>query len=261
MPEIIKTIHYCWFGGNPLSDTAIRCIESWKKYFPGYEIKEWNETNFDVKACKYTAEAYEKKRWAFVSDYARLWILYAYGGLYFDTDVEVIKSMDDILARGAFMGCEGRNINAGLGMYAEPGLDLYAAVLKHYEKEAFLLKDGSCNLKTVVTRVTEVLERYGFDRFRYGEIQNICGVFIYPSDYFCPMDFNTRKLCITGNTRSIHHYDNSWFDERGRYWQTLRLKLNRFLPNWAAARIAFVVSYMKYGGIRKFIAYIKYKEK
>ena len=103
---IPKIIHYCWFGRNPLPESAIKCINSWKKFFPDYEIKEWNEDNFDVNIIPYTKEAYEAKKYAFVSDYARFWILYHHGGLYFDTDVEVIKAMDDIIELGPFMGVE-----------------------------------------------------------------------------------------------------------------------------------------------------------
>ena len=113
---IPKIIHYCWFGGNPLPDDAKKCIASWKKFFPDYEIKEWNETNYDVSVCPYVKEAYEAKKWAFVSDYARFDILYKHGGLYFDTDVEVIKSFDDILTKGGFMGQEaGANSGSGKG--------------------------------------------------------------------------------------------------------------------------------------------------
>ena len=101
---IPKIIHYCWFGRNPLPDSAKKCIESWRKFFPEYEIKEWNEDNFDVHLIPYVEEAYNAKKYAFVSDYARFWILYFYGGVYFDTDVEVIRPMDDILAKGGFMG-------------------------------------------------------------------------------------------------------------------------------------------------------------
>lgn len=104
--RIPKVIHYCWFGGNPLPSLAEKCIASWRKYLPDYEIKRWDESNFDVNIIPYTKQAYEAKKYAFVSDYARFWILYNYGGLYFDTDVEVIRSMDDIIAAGPFMGCE-----------------------------------------------------------------------------------------------------------------------------------------------------------
>lgn len=261
MNDIIKKIHYCWFGGNELPESAVKCIRSWEKFFPDFEIIQWNEDNFDVCICRYTREAYEKKKWAFVSDYARFKILYENGGLYFDTDVEVIKNMDDILERGSFMGCEGKSANAGLGLYAVPGLKLYAAILEYYEKESFLLKDGSPNLKTVVTRVTEILEQHGFDKKRGHEIQDVEGVYIYPPDYFCPMDYKTRKLNITENTRSIHHYNNSWYDKRNIYWQDLRLKLNSFMPVTLAARIALVISLLKFGGIKGLIEYFKYKEK
>ena len=104
--SIPKIIHYCWFGRSPLPELAKKCIASWRKYFPDYEIKEWNEDNFDVNSILYTSQAYQAKKYAFVSDYARFWILYMYGGLYFDTDVEVIRPMDDIIQRGPFMGCE-----------------------------------------------------------------------------------------------------------------------------------------------------------
>lgn len=103
---IPKIIHYCWFGRGEKPALAKNCIASWRKFFPGYEIREWNEDNFDVNIIPYTAEAYTCKKYAFVSDYARFWVLYKYGGLYFDTDVEVIRPMDDIVARGPFMGIE-----------------------------------------------------------------------------------------------------------------------------------------------------------
>ena len=120
---IPKVIHYCWFGHHPLSPLAKKCMKSWKRYFPDYEIKEWNERNFDVNIIPYVKEAYEAKRYAFVSDYARFWILYRYGGIYFDTDVEVIRPMTDIIERGAFMGCE-TVANKNIPLYVNPGLGL-----------------------------------------------------------------------------------------------------------------------------------------
>ena len=119
---IPKVIHYCWFGRNPLPASARKCIDSWKKFFPDYEIKEWNEDNFDVNMIPYTHEAYSVKKYAFVSDYARFWILYNYGGLYFDTDVEVIRPMDDIVARGPFMGIEVEATSAGEAALVAPGI-------------------------------------------------------------------------------------------------------------------------------------------
>lgn len=132
---IPKIIHYCWFGRNPLPELAQKCIASWKKYLPDYEIKEWNEDNFDVNIIPYTAEAYAQKKYAFVSDYARFWILHKYGGIYFDTDVEVIRPIDDIIARGNFMGFETDpnpakgdasegSVAPGLGLGVAPGLGI-----------------------------------------------------------------------------------------------------------------------------------------
>ncbi|MDE6783607.1 MAG: glycosyl transferase, partial [Paramuribaculum sp.] len=140
MSSIPKVIHYCWFGGKPLPKLARKCIRSWKKYLPDYEIQEWNESNFDVNIIPYTAQAYEAKKYAFVSDYARFWILYKYGGLYFDTDVEVIRNMDRIIEAGSFMGCEttceeaqarggGLSVAPGLGLGAPAGSELYKEIL------------------------------------------------------------------------------------------------------------------------------------
>ena len=202
-----KIIHYCWFGGNPLPDDAKKCIGSWKKFFPEYEIKEWNERNFDVNCCDYVKEAYAAKKWAFVSDYARFWILYHEGGLYFDTDVEVIKDMSNIIAQGAFMGCETDDkCNPGLGLGANPGLGLYKEILDYYEKIHFFIEGNTT--ETVVTHTSKILKSHGW--VGNGEIEQIEGVTIYPPEYFCPMDYKTGKLDITPNTRSIHWYTASW---------------------------------------------------
>lgn len=212
---IPKTIHYCWFGRNPLPESAQKCITSWRKYLPDYEIKEWNEDNFDVNIIPYTKEAYEAKKYAFVSDYARFWILYKYGGLYFDTDVEVIKPMDDIIARGAFMGCESSgeramSVNPGVGLGVTPGHGFIAEMLGVYSRLQFLNEDGTVNQKTIVSYTTEQLSLHGLKTL--GEIQIIDGVWIYPQDYFNPLDDLTGKLKKTENTRSIHWFMNSWSD-------------------------------------------------
>lgn len=168
---IPKVIHYCWFGGNPLPKSAQKCIASWRKYLPDYEIKEWNESNFDVNLIPYTAEAYKAKKYAFVSDYARFWILHKYGGLYFDTDVEVIKNMDDIIAKGSFMGCENEakpgampaelGVAPGLGLGVKPGLRLYGEILEIYKDKHYILPDGSYSPETVVTITSDLLCKYG----------------------------------------------------------------------------------------------------
>lgn len=219
---IPKIIHYCWFGKNPLPDLAVKCIESWKVHFPDYEIIEWNEENFDVNIVPYTAEAYRAKKYAFVSDYARFWILHKYGGLYFDTDVEVIKNMDDIIAKGAFMGCElcpdrvnggfKPAIAPGLGLGVEPGNKLYEKILESY-KNKHLFDFKGLITETVVGIVTKLLTC----NQKVLDLRQICeieGVTIYPSDYFCPIIAYTGEMNITENTRSIHHYTATWMDKR-----------------------------------------------
>ncbi len=206
---IPKIIHYCWFGGNPLPELAQKCIASWKKFLPNYEIKEWNESNYDVRKIPYTAQAYDAKKYAFVSDYARFDILYQYGGVYFDTDVEVIKPMDDILANGAFMGLESAgNIASGLGIAAGSEETIFKEILKSYEGEKFVNKDGTLNLKTVVVRVSDIFRKHGFTN--EVTIQRCAGITIYPMEYFCPKSIKTGLIKLTDNSYTIHHYDGSW---------------------------------------------------
>lgn len=219
---IPKVIHYCWFGGNELPPLAVKCIESWKKYLPEYEIKRWDETNFDVHMIPYISEAYEAKKYAFVSDYARFWVLHKYGGLYFDTDVEVIKPLDDIISAGPFMGCENYcdphaepseiGVAPGLGLGAIPNQSLYKNILELYSSMSFRNPDGSLRLTTVVSHITGLLCDYGLKNTN--EIQEVCGIKIYPKEYFCPQDYVSGKIEITENTRTIHHYAASWQDTR-----------------------------------------------
>ena len=220
---IPKIIHYCWFGRLPLPELAKRCIKSWQIFLPEYEIKEWNEDNFDVNIIPYTAEAYTAKKYAFVSDYARFWILYHYGGLYFDTDVEVIKPIDDIIARGAFMGSETSvtkvgvmRVAPGLGLSAVPGMSLYKELLDFYSHIHFVNVNGSYNLETIVTYTTNILLNYGLKNI--DQIQECATVWIYPKDYFCPIDYDTKKIDITNNTRTIHHYASSWLGPKEKLY-------------------------------------------
>lgn len=228
---IPKKIHYCWFGRNPLPESALKCIASWRKYLPDYEIIEWNEDNFDVNAIPYTAQAYEAKKYAFVSDYARFKILYDHGGLYFDTDVEVIRPFDDILLKGAFMGCEidsdGQGkmpiVAPGLGMAAAKDDDIYEEVLDYYSNHSFLNSDGSYNTSYAVVRITtDILKRHGLAAVK--GIQTVKGICIYPSEYFNPLDDATGKLTTTTNTYSIHWFTKSWLNVNP--W---RQKISRFV--------------------------------
>lgn len=220
---IPKIIHYCWFGRGPLPELAQKCIASWKKYLPDYEIKEWNEDNFDVNIIPYTAEAYQAKKYAFVSDYARFWILYQYGGIYFDTDVEVIRPIDDIVERGNFMGFETdpklqvkadaseASVNPGLGMGVAPGLGIIKKMLDFYEGRHFEFIPGGIGQLTIVHIATEVLLKAGLEQ-QHG-IQQVNDIWIYPAEYFCPINLKTGRIHVKPNTRTIHHYAGTWQDK------------------------------------------------
>lgn len=216
---IPKIIHYCWFGRKPLPKLALKCIASWKKFLPDYEIKEWNEDNFDVNSIPYIAQAYKHKKYAFVSDYARFKVLYEQGGIYFDTDVEVIKSIDDVLAKGAFFGLEQDMTEnfacaPGLGFACNPGLGLLREMLEFYKNIDFEQSDGSLNQKTIVEYFSEMLLKKGLQPI--SGIIEFEGVFIYPPDYFCPKPSEFGKIQITENTRTIHHYAASWIGPKQR---------------------------------------------
>lgn len=249
---IPKKIHYCWFGGKPINELGQKCLASWKKYFPDYEIIEWNESNFDVNCCQYVREAYEAKKWAFVSDYARFKILYEEGGVYFDTDVEVIKPFDDIIVRGNFMGSENKlsAINPGLGLAVAPGLGLIKELLDDYEKSSFLKLDGTYDLTTIVERTTKFLKSHGLKNIN--EIQTIADITIYPVDYFCPIDYVSGNMKITENTYSIHHYSASWHSEKEKYAHMLEKKYNRFLPKKMASILGTSISIIRYDGLKLF---------
>ncbi len=226
---IPKVIHYCWLGRNPLPKSAKKCIASWKKYLPDYEIKEWNEDNFDVNIIPYTHDAYKSKKYAFVSDYARFWILYHCGGLYFDTDVEVIKPMGDLIEKGPFMGWEKPNstgicsIAPGLGLAAPKEFPIYKEILSGFEKLNFYKEDGKWNNYTMIPMVTDILLQKGLKKD--GSLQIVDGITIYPADFLCPMDAINGKVTITDNSYTIHHYTMSWVEPQMKF----RVKFARFI--------------------------------
>lgn len=228
---IPKIIHYCWFGKKPLPELALKCIASWKKFLPGYEIKEWNEDNFDVNQIPYTAQAYKCGKFAFVSDYARFKIMYEHGGIYFDTDVEVIKPLDVIIAKGPFFGMEASDGDLscapGLGFACNAGLGLCKEMTEQYEHEKFILSSGLLNLETVVTRFSNILQKNGF---KYNnDITEFENMFFYPPEFFCPINYHTGEKNITQNTYTIHHYAASWVNKYdnlplyAKIWQFLHL--------------------------------------
>ncbi len=232
---IPKIIHYCWFGRNPLPDSAQKCIASWRKFLPDYEIKEWNEDNFNVNIIPYTQQAYAAKKYAFVSDYARFWILYHEGGLYFDTDVEVVKSFDDILERGAFMGLEidgikeGTKIaiNPGLGLGAEAGMPIYQKILDGFEKMVFYDANGCRNEYSMIPMVTDIFLHKGM--ISNGQIQYLCGLYIYPQCFLNPYNSINGKLLLTSETHSIHWYSATWMEPKRLWLAKLKRLMRRLL--------------------------------
>ncbi len=238
-----KIIHYCWFGGKPLPKLAKKCIASWKKYMPDYEIKEWNESNFDVNSCVYAKEAYQAKKFAFVSDYARYVILYEHGGLYFDTDVEIIKPLNEIISKGNFLGCETSvpniTVAPGLGMGAEAGLPFYKEIIQNYESSRFLNEDGTVNLLNVVTRTTETLKKY--DLQEKEEIQFVAGINIYPKEYFNPCDLQTGRIKIGKLTHAIHHYAASWVNTKDKIRSKSYQILSRIFGKKFAEKIKKII--------------------
>ena len=234
--SIPKIIHYCWFGGNPLPESAIKCINSWKEFCSDYEIIEWNERNFDINMNGYTRMCYEQKKFAFLSDYVRLLVIYQNGGLYFDTDVELIKNPDYLLENKAFFGFENDNyVATGLGFGAEPKNKVVNQMIKEYDK----LIDG--NHGTVVCPKLNTTALLKFGLVLDGSLQNIEGNMIYPPDYFCPKDYYTERIKLTENTIAIHHFTKSWCEKESIWKRYLRMhpKFNSFvhIPNKIGAKL------------------------
>jgi len=247
---IPKVIHYCWFGNKEIPDNLQKCIDSWKKIMPDYEIKRWDESNYDINKCPYIKEAYEAKKWAFVTDYARLDICYTYGGIYLDTDVEVLRSFDDLLNLDGFFGMEQgeSNIpseaNTGLVLGMKKGLKMGKILRDEYHKKHFKKEDGTFDLTPCPIIQTATLKKYGLKLDN--TIQNINGITIFPTDYFCPMNQYTGKISITENTYSIHHYFASWVNPADQYRRELRMKYSKygsFLSNILSTYMAYKKHY------------------
>lgn len=207
---IPKKIHYCWFGGKELPEDVKKYIDTWKKYCPDYEIIEWNENNFDVTQNQYCKEAYEAKKWAFVSDYARLKVLYDYGGIYMDTDVEVVKPLDDLLQYNWFSGFESEDrIQTGT-MGAGWNSTVIKIFLDNYNERHFIKDDGCFDLTTNVEVMTKLLK----EKYKV-QLNNTRQIFddnslLLPFDYLCAKSFFTGEISETENTYTIHHFKGTW---------------------------------------------------
>lgn len=237
---IPKIIHYCWFGGKPEPEDVKKCIASWKKYLPDYKIIRWDETNYDVHRNKYMSDAYKERKWAFVSDYCRLDVVYLYGGIYLDTDVEVLRSWDDLLTEEMFCGFEIRDpivikditkveysVAFGLGFGCKQKHPVIKEMLDLYEKLNFYNNDGSLNLIACPRYQTEVLCNHGL--IPNNETQRFDSGIAFSPEYFCPQSNITDKmLMLTDRTYSIHHFSRTW--QTGTQRLLIRNVLNKWLP-------------------------------
>ena len=212
---IPKTIHYCWFGGAPLPELAQRCLESWKKFCPDWEILCWDEKRMDLSTAPlYVRQAYEARRWAFVSDYVRLRALSEVGGVYLDTDVELVKPLDPFRTDKAFGGFEFPQFLSTGVIACEKGFPVITEFLHHYDHLSFLQADGSADLTTNPMVFTEIMLRHGL--VPDGHEQEVAGMHLYPIEVFSPLSYLTGRLKKTRRTVAIHWFSGSWQTEEER---------------------------------------------
>lgn len=210
--RIPKVIHYCWFGGRPIPELYRHWMKSWEQYCPDYEIIEWNERNYDVRKNKYVHQAYEMGKWAFVSDYARIDIIHEYGGVYLDTDVELIKNIDEMLMNDGFCGFETSDYVAyGLGFGARKHHAIVSAIKEYYDNLCFVSEDGTLNQVNCPIIQTEIMKKHGL--VCNGEFQLVEGMTVYPSKTLCGMSPHSFRIQNhLGDTYAIHHYSGSWIE-------------------------------------------------
>lgn len=204
---IPKTIHYCWFGGNPLPEPARQCIESWKRYCPDYKIKQWSEKNFHFQTCPYALQAYDCRKYAFVSDVVRMKVLYEEGGFYFDTDLELLRPLEKFRGHSCVLGFEDSERVGTCFIGAQPDQPFIAEALALYDNLPFI-KDGKMDCTTNVERITGLLISHGLQQ--NGQEQHLKDISVYPADCFTVKDLKTGKIRLTENSVAIHHFEASW---------------------------------------------------
>lgn len=237
---IPKIIHYCWFGNNPLPEKVLKCIDSWKKFCPDYKIMRWDETNYDLNKNEYISQAYKNKKWAFVADFVRLDVVYNFGGIYLDTDVELIDGLDKLLSNQVFLSIEkySKLVNTGLGFGAEKNSLEINEMMQIYDTISFVKEDGALNLTPCTQYTTDYLEKKGYS---YQDITQMVGnVKIYASDYFCPIDYETGKKNVTKNTIGIHWYDATWFSDDDKKIHQIEQKIKSKMPTSIAKIVCWI---------------------
>lgn len=217
---IPKIIHYCWFGRGEMPELALKCIESWHMYMPDWEYKLWNEDNFDVNGTPYAKEAYDSRKFAFVSDYVRLYALYNEGGLYLDVDFEVFKPFDDLLSYSAFAGFEGsKRIPVMMGVVASQRQGQWVKEqLDSYADRHFIMENGACDLTANTTFITDNMIARGF--VADGKEKDYEDLHVFPVDYFCPRQ-TTGEYFRTENTYCDHKGLCSWTNKKKPLWMRI----------------------------------------
>lgn len=218
---IPKKLHYCWFGGKPLPEKDTKCIESWKQMCPDYEIIRWDESNYDISKNPYMQEAYNAQKWGFVPDFARLDIIYNEGGIYLDTDVELVKNLDELLSNEAFMGFEdGIHVSPGLCIAAIPHHPTIGRLMSIYENRHFVTENGKFDLTPSPIMNTDMLAQMGLQQNNQQQV--VAGITIYPKEYFCPKDYHTGKITMSENTYGIHWFNASWISPHHKRMQKVK---------------------------------------
>lgn len=242
---IDKVIHYCWFGGNKKSEEIEMYIQGWKEKLPDYKIIEWNEKNFDINSNLYVKQAYEQKKWAFITDYVRLYVIYNYGGIYLDSDVEVLKNLDEFLINKGFTGFE-HETGAITGIIAsEKGNPVIEELLRYYDNRSFVI-NGECDLTTNVVIVTDILtQKYGLKLNNKEQKIDNGNFTIYPREVFCPKDHKTGKITITKNTYAIHHFKGSWVSNFDKREHKIRQKAKEILGEKTLHCISFPYRFIR----------------
>lgn len=216
MEKIPRILHYCWFGRGEKPRKIVKCMKSWEKHLGDFQVMEWNEDNFDISSIPYVKEAYEARKFAFVSDYVRLYALHKHGGIYLDTDVEVIKPLSVFLQHEAFSGFEDQKFLQSGTMGAAKGHPWIKELLENYDTRSFLLPDGKLDTTTNTAVITEICSRHGLKlNGDYQVLRN--GVTFYPRTYFSPYDYIDGGNYITNDSHTIHHFAQSWLPAHVRF--------------------------------------------
>lgn len=211
---IPKIIHYCWFGGKPFPPLVEMCINSWKKNLPDYEFVLWDENKIDINSCPWLFQCIQNKKYAFAADYTRCYALFHYGGIYLDTDVEVIKNFDNLLFNKSFIGFDSSGSMESAIIGSEKGTKWIKDMLDYYNTRSFIKKENNqLDMKPIPGIIYDVLEKYSyFENKNNNSLLDYDDICIYPCDFFSPKNYHTRKIKLSLNTYTIHHFDGSWVD-------------------------------------------------